>query len=178
MRSIKSCLIRRQRPRQFSYDCWGFDFSGCIPVTCGFILLSDQVEPGPHFAPSLLPEKPKRASILAATGEERQGVCGVPRLRASLHPLPARDRPCAACIHLAVIRTRAGLRQEQPANMRERGHAMPGTRPRTDPRHNNGCRERPEHINRPEIEPVRNWAAALRRAHWARLPRVTPPPIL
>ncbi len=51
--------------------------------------------------------------------------------------------------------------------------AMPGTRPRTEPRHNNGCRERPEHINRPEIELVRYWAAALRRAHWARLPRPT-----
>ena len=30
MRSIKFGLIRRQRPRQFSYDCWGFDFSGVL----------------------------------------------------------------------------------------------------------------------------------------------------
>ena len=31
-----------------------------------------------------------------------------------------RSPPCAACMHLAAIKTRTGLRQEQPANMRER----------------------------------------------------------
>ena len=67
MRSIKFCLIRRQRPRQFSYDCWGFDFSGVEfhLSHAGVCLLNDRMEPGPHFAPSLLPEKPKRAQILS-----------------------------------------------------------------------------------------------------------------
>lgn len=31
----------------------------------GVCLLNDRMEPGPHFAPSLLPEKPKRAQILS-----------------------------------------------------------------------------------------------------------------
>lgn len=103
MRSIKFWLIRRQRPRQFSYDCWGFDFSGCIPITCGFILLSDQVEPGPHFAPSLLPEKPKRDRIVA-TAEGRRlakasGRAAGAHPSVSVHPAEQQRRMHTPCMH-------------------------------------------------------------------------------
>ena len=50
MRSIKSFLMGRQRPLQFSEDCGGFDLLGNSLSHAGVYLLDDQVEPGPHFA--------------------------------------------------------------------------------------------------------------------------------